>query len=60
VVVTRLRRIGRNHKHLPELVEWFEKHQVDFVVLEQGIDTTTRRLRPARRSLTARFVRVCP
>ena len=41
VVVTRLRRIGRNHKHLLELVEWFEKHQVDFVVLEQGIDTTT-------------------
>ena len=41
VVVTRLRRIGRNHRHLLELVEWFEKHQVDFVVLEQGIDTTT-------------------
>jgi DNA invertase Pin-like site-specific DNA recombinase len=41
VVVTRLRRIGRNHKHLLELVEWFEKHEVDFVVLEQGIDTTT-------------------
>jgi len=41
VVVTRLRRIGRNHKHLLELVEWFEKHKVDFVVLEQGIDTTT-------------------
>ena len=41
VVVTRLRRIGRNHKHLLELVEWFEKHQVDFIVLEQGIDTTT-------------------
>ena len=41
VVVTRLRRIGRNHKHLLELVEWFEKHEVDFIVLEQGIDTTT-------------------
>jgi DNA invertase Pin-like site-specific DNA recombinase len=41
VVVTRLRRIGRNHKHLLQLVEWFEEHQVDFVVLEQGIDTTT-------------------
>ncbi|MGH3190679.1 MAG: recombinase family protein [Streptosporangiaceae bacterium] len=41
VVVTRLRRIGRNHKHLLELVEWFETHEVDFVVLEQGIDTTT-------------------
>jgi DNA invertase Pin-like site-specific DNA recombinase len=41
VVVTRLRRIGRNHKHLLQLVEWFEEHQVDFIVLEQGIDTTT-------------------
>jgi DNA invertase Pin-like site-specific DNA recombinase len=41
VVVTRLRRIGRNHKHLLELSEWFEEHKVDFIVLEQGIDTTT-------------------
>ena len=41
VVVTRLRRIGRNHKHLLELVEWFEANGVDFIVLEQGIDTTT-------------------
>ena len=41
IVVTRLRRIGRNHKHLLELVEWFEKNVIDFIVLEQGIDTTT-------------------
>jgi DNA invertase Pin-like site-specific DNA recombinase len=41
VVVTQLRRIGRNHKHLLELVEWFEKNGIDFIVLEQGIDTTT-------------------
>lgn len=41
VVVTRLRRIGRNHKHLLDLAEWFDEHQVDFIVLEQGIDTTT-------------------
>ncbi len=41
VVVTRLRRIGRNHKHLLELVEWFEANGIDFIVLEQGIDTTT-------------------
>jgi DNA invertase Pin-like site-specific DNA recombinase len=40
IVVTRLRRIGRNHKHLLELVEWFEENGIDFVVLEQGIDTT--------------------
>jgi len=41
VVVTRLRRIGRNHQHLLDLVAWFDKHDVDFEVLEQGIDTST-------------------
>jgi DNA invertase Pin-like site-specific DNA recombinase len=41
VVVTRLRRIGRNHKHLLQLVEWFEENGIDLIVLEQGIDTTT-------------------
>jgi DNA invertase Pin-like site-specific DNA recombinase len=41
IVVTRLRRIGRNHKHLLELAEWFDQHEIDLVVLEQGIDTTT-------------------
>ncbi|WP_163548242.1 recombinase family protein [Candidatus Frankia nodulisporulans] len=41
VVVTRLRRIGRNHQHLLDLSVWFDTHQVDFVVLEQGIDTGT-------------------
>ena len=41
IVVTRLRRIGRNHKHLLDLVEWFEANGIDFIVLEQGIDTTT-------------------
>jgi DNA invertase Pin-like site-specific DNA recombinase len=41
IVVTRLRRIGRNHKHLLALVEWFEENGIDFIVLEQGIDTTT-------------------
>jgi DNA invertase Pin-like site-specific DNA recombinase len=41
VVVTRLRRIGRNHQHLLDLSAWFEAHEVDFIVLEQGIDTTT-------------------
>jgi DNA invertase Pin-like site-specific DNA recombinase len=28
-------------KHLLELVRWFGAHDVDFVVLEQGIDTST-------------------
>jgi DNA invertase Pin-like site-specific DNA recombinase len=41
VVVTRLRRIGRNHQHLLDLSAWFEKNDVDFIVLEQGIDTST-------------------
>lgn len=41
VVVTRLKRIGRSQAHLLELVRWFGAHQVDFVVLEQGIDTAT-------------------
>jgi len=40
-VVTRLRRIGRNHGHLLDLAGWFDEHEVDFIVLEQGIDTTT-------------------
>ena|GEM_PF-1730827 len=39
VVVTRLRRIGRSHQHLLDLSAWFEQHNLDFVVLEQGIDT---------------------
>ncbi|MGV9408344.1 recombinase family protein [Nocardia sp. NPDC003693] len=41
VVVTRLRRIGRSHAHLLELVRHFGEQEVDFVVLEQGIDTST-------------------
>ena len=41
VVVTRLRRIGRNHQHLLDLSAWFDEHGVDFIVLEQDIDTTT-------------------
>lgn len=41
VVVTRLKRIGRSQQHLLDLVRWFGDHGVDFVVLEQGIDTST-------------------
>lgn len=41
VVVTRLKRIGRNQRHLLDLVAWFGEHEVDFIVLEQGIDTST-------------------
>jgi DNA invertase Pin-like site-specific DNA recombinase len=36
VVVTRLRRIGRNHQHLLDLSAWFDGHGVDFIVLEQA------------------------
>lgn len=41
VVVTRLRRIGRSHAHLLDLVRQFGEGDIDFVVLEQGIDTST-------------------
>ena len=41
VVVTRLKRIGRSQQHLLDLVAAFGTQQVDFVVLEQGIDTST-------------------
>ena len=40
VVVTRLKRIGRSQQHLLDLVASFGAQQVDFVVLEQGIDTS--------------------
>jgi DNA invertase Pin-like site-specific DNA recombinase len=41
VVVTRLRRIGRSQQHLLDLVRGFGEEGVDFIVLEQGIDTFT-------------------
>ncbi|MFQ6230615.1 recombinase family protein [Nocardia sp. NPDC002869] len=41
VVVTRLRRIGRSHAHLLDLMRYFGDNRIDFVVLEQGIDTST-------------------
>jgi DNA invertase Pin-like site-specific DNA recombinase len=53
VVVTRLRRIGRNHQHLLNLSAWFDERGVDFTVLEQGIDTTTPAGRPFFRHLAA-------
>lgn len=40
IIVTRLRSIGRSHRHLLDLSRWFQEHEVDFVVLEQGIDTS--------------------
>ncbi|MEV6904298.1 recombinase family protein [Amycolatopsis sp. NPDC051372] len=39
--MTRLKRIGRSQQHLLELVRWFGEHEVDSIVLEQGIDTST-------------------
>jgi DNA invertase Pin-like site-specific DNA recombinase len=41
VTVTRLRRLGRSHDDLMGLVRGFEARAVDFVVIEQGIDTST-------------------
>lgn len=41
VVVWRLDRIGRNMKHLIELSEYFEKNDIEFVSLQENIDTST-------------------
>ncbi|MGW4094451.1 recombinase family protein [Nocardia sp. NPDC004750] len=41
VVVTRLRRLGRSHQDLLDLVRWFGDNDIDLLVLEQGIDTST-------------------
>ncbi|WP_331757734.1 recombinase family protein [Nocardia sp. NBC_01388] len=41
VVVTRLRRLGRSHLDLLDLVRWFGDNDIDINVLEQGIDTKT-------------------
>jgi DNA invertase Pin-like site-specific DNA recombinase len=41
VTVTRLRRLGRSHDDLMELVRGFDSDGIDFVVIEQGIDTST-------------------
>lgn len=41
VVVMRLARIGRSVKHLIELKEFFESKKVDFVSLNENIDTST-------------------
>ena len=41
VVVTRLRRLGRSQQHLIDIVGRLRDQDVDLVVLEQGIDTTT-------------------
>jgi len=41
VVVTKLDRLGRNLRNLLELVEGFNAQGVQFVVLDQGIDTKT-------------------
>jgi hypothetical protein len=61
IVVTRLRRIGRNHKHMLSLVEWLEANGIDFVVLEQGIDTTIPLSRLFfRPSLTRRSANIAP
>ena len=41
VVVMRLSRIGRSVKHLIELKELFEEKQIEFVSLNESIDTST-------------------
>lgn len=41
LVVTRMRRLARSQQHLRQLAAWLDDHDVDLIVLEQGIDTTT-------------------
>lgn len=49
VMVTRLRRLGRNHKDLLTPVQRLEENDVDFAVLKLGIGTASRAAaRPAR------------
>lgn len=41
IVVTKLGRLGRSLEHLIELSQQLQAKQVDLVVLDQGIDTST-------------------
>lgn len=41
VICTALSRISRSTRDLLDLVEWFHKHQVDFICLKEQFDTTT-------------------
>lgn len=41
LVITRLTRLGRSLKNLMELVEQFREQDIDLIVLQQGLDTTT-------------------
>lgn len=41
LVITRLRRLAGNQQHLSDLSAWFDANDIDFIVLEQGIDTST-------------------
>jgi len=41
LVVTKLDRLGRSLEHLIALSNQLQEHQVDLVVLDQGIDTST-------------------
>jgi Putative peptidoglycan binding domain/Resolvase, N terminal domain len=42
LVVSRLGHLSRSAKDLRLLFEWFAQHQVEVIVLDVGIDTTTR------------------
>ena len=41
VMVYKLDRIGRSMKHLIELMEFFDKNEVNFVSIKENIDTST-------------------
>jgi DNA invertase Pin-like site-specific DNA recombinase len=42
LVITKLDRLGRSLEHLIELAKLLQSRDVDLVVLDQGIDTSTR------------------
>ena len=41
LVITKLDRLGRSLEHLIDLAKLLQSHEVDLVVLDQGIDTST-------------------
>lgn len=51
VTVARFFRLGRNAKHLLELLDHFTAHEIKFVALDMGVDSTT----PAGRLVMTNF-----
>ena len=41
MVITRLDMLARSVAHLAQLTEWFQKENINLLVLDQSIDTST-------------------